>query len=268
MQEHTTMINGKKTQFFRTGNGPKKLIFLHGWDQNIDLKDSFKALVNNFQKKKLLNKYEIIIPYFPGFGGSQPPESTGWTTFDYADWLDKFLQKVSPETKKFTFLTHSFGGRVLVRFLAKHQDKAEKAIILASAGIKWPLSIKQKITIFLSQKLQWIKKGLPKKLQKIIKQRLLGARDWDMVSEALKPTLTKVLAENDFRKDLSTITIPILLFWGAKDTYTPLRSGDVFAKKLPKASLIVFPNGTHGIHRTHAKEITEKALPFLCSTKK
>ncbi len=263
MKEFFVDVDDSPIQFFRMGKGTNKLVILHGWNQNMNLVESYKPLVDELSKYNFLENFEIIIPYFPGFGKNKAPEK-GWNTNDYAGWLRKFLKKIDITSKnKVTFFSHSFGGRVLVRFLLKNPDFCKKAIFTASAGIKWPMSFRQKISIYLSKKCTKAKKVIPQKIQKIILNKILGARDWGAVKTELKPTLKKVLDETDFRDDLPKIKTETLIIWGALDQVTPLKSGEVFANKLPNAKIKIFPNGKHGIHITHTKEMTKELIKFL-----
>jgi pimeloyl-ACP methyl ester carboxylesterase len=260
------------TKFFIKSNEVKApLVILHGWDPEMDIEKSFGKLA-----KKLLEtnpNLEIIAPNLPGFGvsdfslseaspASHPLVSDrGLSTYDYADFVEKFCQKLKIENP--IFLTHSFGGRVLVRLLRKNPNFKNKLILIASAGIKWPLSLRQKISVFLSQKFKRAKNLLPQKIQKIIISKIFGARDWGAVPERLKLSLDIVLKELDFRDELSKITNKTLLLWGAKDSVTPLKSGQVFAEKLPNVQLKIFEDGKHGIHLTHSKECAEAIFNFL-----
>lgn len=265
MKKSFVDIKGKKTCLIRTGKGKKKLIILHGWDQNIDVVKSYTDLINELESQGFLETHEIILPHLPGFGESEMPDPEGWNTHDYAKWLKQFIDTVigtDLNPKYITFFTHSFGGRILVRFLGNHPNYTNQAIVTASAGIKWPPSLRQKISLFCSKRFSRAKNILPQTIQKIIMNRILGARDWGMVKSELKPTLRKVLKEKDFREKLPKIRTKILLIWGAKDSITPLKSGKVFENKLPNAKLIVFENGKHGIHRTHEKLISKAVIDF------
>ncbi len=264
MKDFFIDIDNNPVQFFRIGKGLNKFIILHGWNQNMNLIESYQPLVDELSKYNFLENFEIIIPYFPGFGKTPAPNKKGWNTEDYAIWLEKFLQKIDISTKnKVIFFSHSFGGRVLIRFLLRNPHFCQKAILAASAGIKWPLSLRQKLSILLSKKFTRAKKLIPQKIQKIILNKLLGARDWGAVDEKLKPTLKKVVEEADFRNELPKIKTKILLLWGACDKITPLKSGKVFVDKLPKAKIKIFPNGKHGIHKTHPKKMAKELINFL-----
>jgi pimeloyl-ACP methyl ester carboxylesterase len=49
----------------------------------------------------------------------------------------------------------------------------------------------------------------------------------------------------DQTPNLPKISAPTILFWGEKDTATPLVDGQVMAKKMRDAALIVKNGGTH-----------------------
>ena len=261
MKPYSTKIFGENVEYFRAGKGQKKAVFLHGWSAEINLESSFGPLVRELEQGGFLEKYEIILPYFAGFGGTKVADKKGYSTLEYEQWLEKFLEKleISPDI----LLGHSFGGRVLCRRLMQGSSGAEAAFLLASAGIKWPLSARQKISIFLSQKMKRSKKFLSQKWQRFVLDRILGARDWGAVPDHLRPTLTKVLAEPDFREDLVKIKTKTVIFWGARDRITPLASGKVLAENIADSELVVFPDSGHAIHRTNAGEIAAKIQNFL-----
>lgn len=163
--QKTIKINNQNIAYYQFGHSDKKLVILHGWDQNIDVMKSYHELIHDlFLNTNFAHKYQVIMPNLPGFGQSDMPPISGFDTNDYADWLAKFLKELKIE--KATFLAHSFGGRVLTRFSLKNPHFAEQAIMMASAGIKWPLSLRQKISIFLSKHLTRAKHLLPQKIQK------------------------------------------------------------------------------------------------------
>jgi len=261
VNENFLEIDERRTRFFRAGNGTQKLIILHGWDADIDLQKSFGELISAWKIAGFLEKFEVILPYFPGFGGSEPPPPSGWGTHDFSNWLEKFLKKIA--VKNCVFLAHSFGGRVLVRFLLKNPDFSKKSILVASAGIKFPLSARQKFSIFLSKKFVRAKSLIPQKIQKFVISRVFGGRDWSVAPEHLRSTLKKVLAEEDFREKLPQISTKILCLWGSEDSCTPLLAGRIFAKKLQRGRLKILTGGRHGIHRTNPEWVADRVREFL-----
>jgi len=247
--------HGIKTHFRSFGTGKEVLVFLHGWGGT---SESFQSLAPHIARQ---SRVKVIVPDLPGFGKSENPPASGWDTRDYEAWLEAFLKML--DIHKAHFYGHSFGCRVIVRLLLAHPEKALKVILTGAAGIKWPPSFREKVSLLLSKKCVQCKKLIPAKLQQLIISKIFGARDWGSAPEALKPTLKKVLEEADFREDLPRITHPVLLLWGARDSVTPIKSGRVFEEKLPHATLKIFSNGRHGIHRTHEDKIVKFVTKFL-----
>ncbi len=251
-------INGVKTHVLRIGQGKQKIIFLHGWGGE---SKNFINIASLLVKK---NKLEAVLIDLPGFGKTDLPPKSGWSTHDYEEWLEKVLGKL--KINKASFYGHSFGCRIIVRLLLKSPRLADKVILTGAAGIKWPLSLRQKISVFLSKKFSLAKRLIPQKIQKIIMCRIFGARDWGSVSSELKSTLRKTLEEPCFREELPKIKAPMFLIWGKNDSYTPLKSGRVFADKLPNSRLKIFSDGKHGLHYTHKKKIVKLVSEFLKKT--
>lgn len=262
-KENWIQIADLNTQYFTIGEGKRTLLILHGWAQDIDVRESFTTLLQELNQYDFFAEYTVILPHYPGFGDSDMPPSSGWSTHNYSHWLESFIKQTKINTQTLNILTHSFGGRILVRYLTKHPQFKNKVVLSASAGIKWPLSFRQKISVWLSKTFKRSKHLLPQKIQKLILNRVFGARDWGAVKSELKPTLQKVLEEPDFREDLQSIKNPVQLIWGAKDRITPLKSGQVFETVLPNVTMTVFPEGKHGIHRTHSQEIAAVIQQFL-----
>ena len=240
---------GVKTHYVSGGSGTETLVFLHGWGGSTE---SFTRLSEDLP-------YKIILLDLPGFGQSGMPDSKGWDTHDYASWLEAFLKKLN--IQKAHFYGHSFGCRVLVRLLLKRPELADKVILTGAAGIKWPLSFRQRVAKFMSA--FKIKKMIPEKIQLCIKRKIFKAHDWADAHPEIKPTLQKVLAEEDFREELKKTQNNILLIWGAQDKITPIKSAHVYENNLQNATLTILPNGRHGIHHTHVQEVSGLIQNFL-----
>ena len=269
-QHFSAEILGIPSHYLRWGDpkAPQKLVLLHGWGGSWQ---SFVALCQVLEADpSFVARYELVLLDFPGFGWSAAPEK-GWSTIDYAIWTQKLLSNIFSAEKKvsLSFYVHSFGGRVLTRLLTEKKAQlppkfsAENLIWTGAAGIKFPLSVRQKAGVFLSKNFTQYKKHLPLRAQKLFLNRVLGARDWGSVSLPLKPTLRKVLAEPDLRTELQKIPQRSLLIWGEKDSVTPLEAGEIYAENLPQAQLKTIPAGKHGIHHTHPQLLAQWVSQFL-----
>ena len=251
-----TEVQGIKTHFIRLGQAEQKVIFLHGWGGSTQ---SFWPMALELRAAR--PDLELILLDYPGFGDTDNPPPSGFSSADYADWVKSFCDQQN--ITKAHFYTHSNGGRMLIPLMQAHPELGQKLVFSASAGVKWPDTLKQKFSKWASLRFAKAKRKFPAQLQKFVVTKVLGARDWGNVEPALKTTLTKILAEDDAREKLANIKQPSLVLWGERDQITPLKSGQVFAKKLPNNQFVTFKTGRHGIHHTHRAEIVERLTQFF-----
>lgn len=255
-QHHFIEVQKLKTHFIRFGDSENKVIFLHGWGGSTD---SFFKLATTLAKKR--PDLEILLVDYPGFGLTDMPDNKGWDTFRYAEWVHTFCDELN--IKHASFYVHSFGGRILTRLINKNPELGNKLVFTCTAGVKWPLGLRQKISVGLSKIMPKAKSAKGQKIQKLIVTKIFGARDWGNVDPHLKSTLTKVLAEQDLRDDLKNVNQESLIIWGEQDNITPLKSGKVYAARLPNNKFITFKNGRHGVHHTHTDKIIDELIKFL-----
>ena len=261
MSENTLTIGNRKTFYESFGKGNKKIIILHGWDPNKVVRESYHILAPLLAKTL---KCEVIIPDLPGFGKSDNPPFEGWNTENYEKWLELFLKEISSDSSSNLILYgHSFGCRIIVRYLLKNQQFTGKVILTGAAGIKWPPSFRETVSLSLAKNVRMAKHLFPKRIQKYVITKIFGAKDWGCVPPHMKNSLKKVLAEADFRNELPKIKNKILLIFGEQDNITPIQSARVYKEKLPNSELKILSEGRHGIHKTHSKEITELISKFL-----
>src|ERR1700684_4042346 len=100
------------------------LVMLHGW---MDSLQTFDAIT-----KFLSTKYRIVRLDLPGFGASELP-SKPWFVGGYATFVADFCKKLNIEPV--AFVGHSLGGRIILKGLAEHSLSAQKAVLIASAGV-------------------------------------------------------------------------------------------------------------------------------------
>ena len=255
MKSEFKTILGIKTYFTKHGTGKRKIICLHGWGGS---KESWGDMAPKLVKK---TDATVLTVDLPGFGESSPPPLSGWDTKQYAKWLEELITTL--RWKNPTLIGHSFGCRVIIRFLEKHPEFEGKIILHGAAGIKWPPGFKQKTAGKLKPFVLPLKKIVPTKLWNKVTGKLLGARDWANCPVAMKKTLEKTLNESCVRENLKKIKNNVLLLWGKNDGYTPLKSAKVFAENLQNATLHIFEDGRHGIHRTHTEKAVTQITKFL-----
>ncbi len=251
------VVNQLLTSYSLIGSGKKAILFLHGW---ADTSNSFETLSKEVIKKN--KDYQAILLDLPGFGGTEQPP-TAWGLEDYANFAHEFLKKVN--IKPEVIIGHSNGGAIAIHGLAHKKLQSDKLVLIASAGIRDPASIRKATLQLLAQPAKLALKTMPVKTQRNIKQKLYSAIGSDyMIAEHMRETFKKVVA-TDVREDAKKITIPVCLIYGDNDTSTPVHYGHVFARLIPQSSLHIIPMTGHHVHQEQVYKVTNIINEFIKS---
>lgn len=208
----------------------KNLVFIHGWG----------ATAKIFETVFYYLKDDFNIHYFdlPGFGNTTIEKVM--TLKDYAEFVFKFLEKNN--IKEPIIIGHSFGGAIAIKLALLYPGNISKLILVSASAIR-----QRRYKIILIKKISdFIKPFLPEKLRKLILKILrLDKTDYAKIdSPKLKKTFKNII-NDDLSIYLPTIKIPTLVIWGEKDNITPLTEGELMAKLIPNARLLVIKNAGH-----------------------
>ena len=238
-------INGLNINYIDEGAGPL-LVMLHGWGSNIDL---FAGVIN-FAKKG----YHVVAMDMPGFGKSdEPKEPMG--VEDFMNFVIDFVKTLYPDDKEIIFLGHSMGGRIIIKLASGINEgklspgfTIPKIILTDSAGV---IPVKTKAQQKKSRRYKFYKNlitksGLlkldPKALDKL--QKKFGSADYAAASPVMRKSLVMAVNE-DMVPYMPSVTQPVLLIWGDRDTATPLSDGQKMEELMPEAGLAVIEGAGH-----------------------
>ncbi len=234
-------VNGVEISYEICGDGPARILLLHGWGCDISL---MKPLA-----QKIDDGFQVLIPEFPGHGKSgKPPEP--WGVKEYAECLKEFL-KIMDYTPCHV-IAHSFGCRVAAWLAAEDPAIFNKMIFTGAAGIRPVLSDEAKKK---SEKYKRLKsygeemkripflRGAAEKYENYLREKY-GSRDYKALDPEMRKTFVKVVNE-DLSDLYSKIKNSTLLIWGDKDTETPLWMAEEMKRKIPDAGLVPLPGGSH-----------------------
>lgn len=210
----------------------KVIVFLHGWGcDKENLRGVYLPLSTDFR---------IISVDLPGFGESDRPKET-WGSLDYAESIVGFLKNCGIE--KYSLFGHSFGGKIAFLIAYLYPQNVEK-LILMSANIlrnrrsfNWYLKVGcYKLTKFFMNIFCSAEKAEKWK-------KRFGSEDYRN-SEGMRDILVKEVNE-DFSSLLTKINVPVFLYWGEKDTATPVWMANKLKRMLPDCGMFIVRNGTH-----------------------
>jgi pimeloyl-ACP methyl ester carboxylesterase len=111
--------------YTRFGEGPKNLVFIHGFCEIKEMWDDFIPLIPNLDEKYTVYTFDL-----PGFGNSPFKESIN-SLDDVASILIDSLNKLG--IKSASFIGHSMGGYVMMSLLNKQASIAEKVCLFHSS---------------------------------------------------------------------------------------------------------------------------------------
>ncbi len=250
-------VGNQPISYIRHGNGPRTVLFLHGWGGSAE---SFQELWTAFNVNT--ERFSFIAIDLPGFGQSPPP-ALPWSVHDYMECVVQYLDLMS--ISQADLVTHSFGGRVALYLGAQHPQRIGKSILIAAAGKRTDEKTRKKVenassTVKKIFMLPGLRKLFP--IIRTIGYKLIGGQDYLKVDGVMRETFQNVV-EEDLSHLFPTYKSPTQLYWGINDTYVPLTVGKEMEQSLPNATLTIFEDGKHGIHRTHAEQIALSAREFL-----
>ncbi|MEZ5918737.1 MAG: alpha/beta hydrolase [Alphaproteobacteria bacterium] len=245
------LFNGTNIKFKLMGEGPLPVFWGHGWGQD---HRAFENLAQSFS-----GAGTHILFDFPGFGGSDTPESV-WSTADYADACAALIR--TRADKKILWVGHSFGCRVGLQLAARHPDLVAGLFLIAGAGLPRQRPLHQKLYIKAQVMLFKLMKkclGAERARQKF------GSADYKNTSGVLRSIFVKTVNEN--LSDIAQqITCPVILLYGDRDEETPPEIGERLARLIPDANLVVLEGHDHysllaqGRHQSagHLKRFMER----------
>ena len=230
----STALQPNLVQIGDTSKPP--IVFGHGWGRSyrdfIPVAEALAPVASSF----LID--------FPGFGDSPRPDET-WGTEDYAEHLVAYLRDAHG-LNHFTWVGHSFGGRVGMGIAANHPDIISHLVLVASAGIPR--------TRTSLQKLKGRRRGWEFKLRKSMAksqdaldalEKQYGSVDYIHSREIGMRDIFVRTVNEDQTHTLGDITCPTTIIYGGKDLDTPVEVGRRLADAIANANLVVCPHFDH-----------------------
>lgn len=239
------VVNGLLTNYEQIGSSDNPyLLILPGW---MCKSSSWMQVAKNMS-----GKFNVLILDFPGFGATRKPDAA-WDTFDYANFVEKFLLKL--EVAKCDVIAHSFGGRVAT-ILAANASLINRLILVDAAGYE-KKDLMTKIKLFVSRK---IKKLFKHGLADFFKNKI-GSNDYKM-SQDMRSIFVK-LVNQDLSGLMPKIKAQTLIIWGEFDDVLNVNRAKIMKKLIPNSVLRIVWGAKHFPHLEKPKELLKIIKEFL-----
>lgn len=245
-----TNVHGLETAYTDQGSGPV-VIMLHGWGTN---KENFSEL-----SSELRDHFRVIAVDLPGFGETAMLASNA-DVEDYVDFVRAFLQTLEI-SDVYTFIAHSFGGRICVKGLSSGKLQAEKLVLIGSAGIAHDKTMRDRAYAAVAKTGKLVMKlpGLRGKYDAARAKLHATAGSTDYANAGAMQQVFLNTIHEDLRENIRALMLPTLLIWGANDTETPLADARFFHENIPGSSLKILQRAGHFVHN----EQPDKVLRFI-----
>ncbi|HUB97364.1 MAG TPA: alpha/beta hydrolase [Stellaceae bacterium] len=231
----TITIRGASVPLKRAGAGPAMLV-LHGAGGSPRFLPAMR---------KLSEKFDVIIPQAPGFGGSDVPP---WleTVSDLANFYLDFLDEV--DLRGVHLVGLSLGGWVAADLAVRNASRLASLTLMDAPGIRVP-GVAALDQFLLSEERAVRELYFDQKLADDSVARVLDPANED-VRLANQRTVAMLAWQPRFhdpqmQRWLHRIRIPTLILWGDNDRMFPRAFGEAWAKSIPGARLEVLPRCGH-----------------------
>jgi len=226
------LIQLNPLQIFYTQQGQgQDILCLHGWAVDHTM---FEPTLNAFGYAFRVSNLDL-----PGFGQSSMLDRP-YNVDDYAEVIHQFCLELSITNP--IIIAHSFGARIALVYASKYE--VCKLILTGAAGLKPKRGLDYYAKVYTYKTLKHLAKHkLFKPYASKLSQRF-GSDDYQQTSGVLRQSFV-LIVNQDLRSLLPLIKCPTLLIWGEYDDSTPLWMGQVMAKEIPDAGLVVFEKDDH-----------------------
>lgn len=254
-RRQTIALQEARIEVERRGRG-KPLLLLHG-------EDTYEAGLPLIDE--LARKFEVIMPWAPGFGRSTLPESVRNVEDISYLWLD-LLDRLN--IKNVAVMGFSVGGWAAAEMATKDCSRLSRLVLVDPVGIKVGGPFDRDIAdIYFNSfdKVRAMKFADPAKdprdLAKLSDAEAFAvARHREMVA---KLCWQPYFHNPSLKFRLNRISVPTLVVWGASDGIVSPAYGRAFAKRIKGARFVSIPRAGHLPHVEQPAAFARALAGFL-----
>lgn len=259
MEEKNIILNNLLVHYYgwnKAEQNPRALLFLHGWRSDGSV---WRPIIPALLEKTPCDIYTLDLP---GFGKSQTPPPS-FSLANYAEIVKTFIEKLG--LTNVTIIGHSFGGRIAIKLASAQSSeveprKIEKMVLVDSAGVTLEDTRLEAKKIIAKIVKPFFRLPFVSRLRAPL-YRAIGSEDY-LATPELREVFVRVINE-DIAPLLPNIRQKTLIVWGENDEVTPIEAGEIMAKKIPDAKLVILKNAGHFSFLDKKEEFIELLADFL-----
>src|SRR3954470_20703831 len=251
--EGSVVVAGVRTRYLHAGPGDsdEAVVFVHGNPGPAEDWRRLVARVGPFAR--------AVAPDMPGFGGSDKPDRFVYTVDGYARHLGSLLDRLG--VRRAHLVLHDFGGPWGLAWAADHPDRVA-SVVLCNVGVlrdyPWHWLARIWRTTGLGE--AFLRSTTRRGLQLVLRQgnpRGLPLEAVERMHRAAREPAARAAVLRLYRAtDLAAVAEdlhrrlpgdrwPVLVVWGARDPYVPVRWADRQRETFPRAEVRVLADSGH-----------------------
>jgi len=230
------------------------IVLVHGFG---DAPESFSLYT-----QKLRSKYNIILPYLPGFNNHCVSELTTYDLNYFQESISKILDHLG--IKKANFFGHSLGGAVCFKLHESRPDLFQSLTLMDSLAVQVS-GVRSIINMVDEGDNPFLVKSKSDYL-KFKQQNFMNTKavpffidTWVMENFFSHHWLFKKISEDlfidadDFEEtdslfDLGAINVPVNIIWGRHDAFFPIEHAQYLKEEIKNSKLHIIDNSGHCPH--------------------
>ncbi|WP_433744710.1 alpha/beta fold hydrolase [Falsibacillus pallidus] len=254
--------------FYQDWGKGKPVVFVSGW--------ALSSRMWDYQRLFLADQGLRCIAYDRrGHGRSDEP-GDGYDFNTLADDLADLMEFL--DLRDATLVCHSMGGGEVIRYLTRHgSERVERAVFVAAIvpflmkAADNPNGIAKSDAEAVRETWKrdfpnWLLKNEPPYFNRADTSPMGEWTRWDMMGTSLKAVIecNKIIIETDFREEMKSVKVPVLIIHGDKDRSIPVEiSGKKSAMLLPDSRFVLYKDAPHGLYITHSDRLNMDLLAFI-----
>jgi pimeloyl-ACP methyl ester carboxylesterase len=217
-----------------------------------------------------------IAPDLPGYGSADKPKDFEYTVDGYARHLDGILTQLG--VRRAHLVLHDFGGPWGLAWAAEHKEQVA-SITLINIGIMpgyrwhylarlWRTPVVGEVFMATATRPGFhllLKHGNPRGLPGPFVDRMFD--DFDKGTRNAVLELYRATDEQRIGRDLAQalggLDRPVLVIWGAKDPYVPVRWAERQKRFFPRARVVLLDRSGHWPFADDPERVAAEVVPFL-----
>ncbi len=238
------VVDGIRLAYDDEGTGPL-LVCLH----------SIAHGARDFEgmSERLRSRYRVIALDWPGHGRSAPdrcPADAG----RYAELLEKFLESLGC---KAVLLGNSIGGAAAIRVAARRPETVRGLVLVDSGGLAPANVVTRSFTAVMAALFRagargawWFPRAYASYYARVLRECAADEQRSRIIDagQEMAPRLAEAWSSfgrpsAEVREEASKLTCPVFVAWAKRDMVIPLRLHRAAIRRIPNATLEVFPGG-------------------------